>query len=270
MKQVDLEEYGFWFKIRSLGLQNTDFELSNLACLNHDSFWSQEKPEYLNWNPCQEENGASSGISCLDLWGKCKKIILFCPLTELKFRWRNDQDSCDFNIKSAENPYHFWAKILQSAKIPMLFCVNMHKPVHHDWWNSNFGVICIGLQFCWYFASNNLLCADVKMVEDHCYKPGHFRCREGRYIPEEYLCDGFFNDCNDNYDESDELCVGKHVHLMNWDKFIFSHCCERKKEEKGKLSFVLSYTCRIYRVSKKNSAIVTWAPFCKILNNFEN
>ena len=53
------------------------------------------------------------------------------------------------------------------------------------------------------------------MVEDHCYKPGHFRCREGRYIPEEYLCDGFFNDCNDNYDESDELCVGKHVNLMN-------------------------------------------------------
>ena len=33
MKQVDLEEYGFWFKIRILGLQNTDFEFSNLACL---------------------------------------------------------------------------------------------------------------------------------------------------------------------------------------------------------------------------------------------
>ena len=33
MKQVDLEEYGFYFKIRILGLQNTDFEFSNLACL---------------------------------------------------------------------------------------------------------------------------------------------------------------------------------------------------------------------------------------------
>ena len=70
------------------------------------------------------------------------------------------------------------------------------------------------------------------MVEDHCYKPGYFRCREGRYIPEEYLCDGFFNDCNDNYDESDELCVGKHVKSYEKRRVIFSHFkfSEEKKE----------------------------------------
>ena len=34
MKLVDLEEYGFWLKIRILGLQNTDLEFSDLACLH--------------------------------------------------------------------------------------------------------------------------------------------------------------------------------------------------------------------------------------------
>ncbi|XP_072014974.1 zonadhesin-like [Amphiura filiformis] len=52
------------------------------------------------------------------------------------------------------------------------------------------------------------LCCDIREISDYCYKPGYFRCYEGIYILEDWLCDGFQYDCLDNYDESEELCTG--------------------------------------------------------------
>ena len=46
-------------------------------------------------------------------------------------------------------------------------------------------------------------------VTDHCPKPDHFRCIDGIYIPNSYLCDAVDYDCSDNQDESEEICFGK-------------------------------------------------------------
>ncbi|XP_022101062.1 uncharacterized protein LOC110984828 [Acanthaster planci] len=45
------------------------------------------------------------------------------------------------------------------------------------------------------------------MVNTHCYKPDHYRCSEGRYIPNSFLCDGYTYDCLNNEDENEEHCV---------------------------------------------------------------
>ncbi|KAJ8038778.1 IgGFc-binding protein [Holothuria leucospilota] len=57
------------------------------------------------------------------------------------------------------------------------------------------------------YRGDGLSCQDQRGSQDHCPKPGYFRCpAEGLYIPVSQLCDGYTYDCSDNYDESEELC----------------------------------------------------------------
>lgn len=59
-----------------------------------------------------------------------------------------------------------------------------------------------------------LPCTDVFGVANHCFKPDHFRCTEGVYIPNSYLCDGYNYDCLDNLDENEEFCGNQGIYKI--------------------------------------------------------
>ena len=48
-----------------------------------------------------------------------------------------------------------------------------------------------------------------------------YRCPEGICISFDHLCDEYPNDCLDNVDESDELCLGRLKELKNVFNFSF-------------------------------------------------
>lgn len=52
---------------------------------------------------------------------------------------------------------------------------------------------------------------------EYCPQAGYEQCPNGVYIPEYMFCDGWEDDCVNNYDEREEICASK------WISFSFSN-----------------------------------------------